>query len=174
MVSMASVVVNVALNLALVRVLGYRGLALGTSITALLNATAQLWLLRQRLSGIEGRAIAVSFVRVLLASLVMAVVAWGADLALPQWLPGDTLPLQALRLALVIALSVAPLAGGRRGAAAFPNWRRPSRWCGGGSGGDLESKTRLARARCRASGRWPRRTWSWTPTRTSTRRCCRC
>ena len=98
------------LNLALVRVLGYRGLALGTSITALLNASAQLWLLRRRLSGIDGRAIAVSFVRVLLASLVMAVMAWGADRMLLQWLPGDTLPMQALRLALVIALSVGALA----------------------------------------------------------------
>ena len=110
MVSMASVLVNVMLNLALVRVLGYRGLALGTSITALLNASAQLWLLRRRLSGINGRAIAVSFVRVLLASLVMAVMAWGADRMLLQWLPGDTLPMQALRLALVIALSVGALA----------------------------------------------------------------
>ena len=98
------------LNLALVRVLGYRGLALGTSITALLNASAQLWLLRRRLSGIDGRAIAVSFVRVLLASLVMAVMAWGADRLLLQWLPGETLPMQALRLALVIALSVGALA----------------------------------------------------------------
>jgi putative peptidoglycan lipid II flippase len=110
MVSMASVLMNVLLNLALVRVLGYRGLALGTSITALLNATAQLWLLRQRLSGINGRVIAVSFVRVLLASLVMAVMAWTADRMLLQWIPGATLPLQALRLALVIALSVGALA----------------------------------------------------------------
>jgi len=110
MVSMASVLVNVMLNLALVRVLGYRGLALGTSITALLNASAQLWLLRRRLSGIDGRTIAASFVRVLLASLVMAVMAWGADRMLLQWLPGDTLPMQALRLALVIALSVGALA----------------------------------------------------------------
>jgi putative peptidoglycan lipid II flippase len=109
MVSMASVLVNVGLNLALVRVLGYRGLALGTSITALLNAAAQLWLLRRRLSGIEGRTIAASFVRVLLASLVMAAVAWGADRLLLQWLPGETLPLQALRLALVIALAVGAL-----------------------------------------------------------------
>ena len=109
MVSMASVLVNVLLNLALVNVLGYRGLALGTSITALLNAAAQLWLLRQRLSGIEGRTIALSFVRVLAASLVMAVVAWGADRMLLQWLPGDSLPWQALRLALVIALAVGAL-----------------------------------------------------------------
>ena len=39
MVSAGSVLVNIVLNVALVRMLGYRGLALGTSITAILNAT---------------------------------------------------------------------------------------------------------------------------------------
>ena len=79
---------------------GKDSLALGNIITALLNASAQLWLLRRRLSAIDGRTIAVSFVSVLLASLVMAVMAWGADRMLLQWLPGDTLPMQALRLTL--------------------------------------------------------------------------
>jgi putative peptidoglycan lipid II flippase len=112
MVSMASVVVNVLLNLALVRVMGYRGLALGTSITALLNAAAQLWLLRQRLSGIAGRTIAASFVRVLAASVAMALTAWAADRLLLQWLPGDALLWQALRLGLTIALALAALVAG--------------------------------------------------------------
>jgi len=109
MVSMASVVANVLLNLLLVQVLGYRGLALGTSITALLNAAAQLWLLRQRLSGIEGRTIAVSFARVAAASLLMSLVAWQADRLLLSALPGETLPLQALRLTIVIGLAVGAL-----------------------------------------------------------------
>ena len=39
MVSAGSVIVNIILNVSLVRVLGYRGLALGTSITAILNAS---------------------------------------------------------------------------------------------------------------------------------------
>ena len=64
MVSAASVVVNVALNVTLVRVMGYRGLALGTSITAILNASVQLLLLRREIHGIEGARIASSFARV--------------------------------------------------------------------------------------------------------------
>jgi putative peptidoglycan lipid II flippase len=111
MVSMASVVVNVLLNLALVRVLGFRGLALGTALTALLNAAIQLWLLQRRLDGIEGRTIALTFIRVLVATLLMSVVAWGADRLLLQLVPGDGLPVQAFRLGTVIALALAALLG---------------------------------------------------------------
>ena len=70
-------VVNVALNVTLVRVLGYRGLALGTSITAIINASVQLWLLRREIHGIEGSRIAASFARVVAASAVMGAVTWG-------------------------------------------------------------------------------------------------
>ena len=64
MVSAGSVLVNVALNVTLVRTLGYRGLALGTSITAIVNASVQLFLLRREIHGIEGARIAASFARV--------------------------------------------------------------------------------------------------------------
>jgi putative peptidoglycan lipid II flippase len=110
MVSVGSVVVNVALNLALVRVMGYRGLALGTSITAILNATVQLLLLRRELSGLEGSKIAASFARVLAASAVMGAVTWGSQAALEQWWPGDALLLQIARLMVTIAASLLALA----------------------------------------------------------------
>ena len=44
-VSALSVAVNLALNLALIRVLGYSGLALGTALAAIFNAGVLLWLL---------------------------------------------------------------------------------------------------------------------------------
>ena len=49
MASAASVIVNVGLNLILVRVLGHRGLALGTAIAALVNGGVLFALLRRRL-----------------------------------------------------------------------------------------------------------------------------
>ena len=64
MVSAGSVFVNIVFNVTLVRVIGYRGLALGTSITAILNASVQLFLLRREIHGIEGSRIAASFARV--------------------------------------------------------------------------------------------------------------
>ena len=57
-VSVISVGANLALNLALVRVLGFRGLALGTAIAAIFNAGVLLWLLRSRLGGLDGRRLA--------------------------------------------------------------------------------------------------------------------
>ena len=50
---MATVVANVVLNVTLVRLLGYRGLALGTSLAALFNASVLLVLLRRHLDGLE-------------------------------------------------------------------------------------------------------------------------
>jgi putative peptidoglycan lipid II flippase len=78
-VGAVSVMVNVAMNLALVRTLGYRGLALGTSIAALFNAAVLLWLLRQRLGGIDGSRVLTAFVKVLAASIVMGAAAWGVS-----------------------------------------------------------------------------------------------
>jgi putative peptidoglycan lipid II flippase len=60
-VSVISVAANLGLNLALVRIMGYRGLALGTAIAAMINAGLLLWLLGRRLDGIEGRRILVAF-----------------------------------------------------------------------------------------------------------------
>ena len=109
-VSAASVAVNVALNLALVQAMGFRGLALGTTITSLLNATVQLILLRRELGGLEGRRLAVSLARILAAAAVMAVVTWGMHVLLLGALPGATLVRQAARLFATIFVSLATLA----------------------------------------------------------------
>jgi putative peptidoglycan lipid II flippase len=106
MVSAGSVVVNVALNLALVRVMGYRGLALGTSITAIVNAAVQIFLLRRELHGLEGRRIAASLARVLVASAIMGAATIGAFATLEDVMPGDALPAQILRVATAISISL--------------------------------------------------------------------
>jgi putative peptidoglycan lipid II flippase len=110
-VSAGSVVINVVLNITLARVLGYRGLALGTSITAIVNAAVQLLLLRREIRGIEGRRIAASLVRVVIASAVMGVVAWASLWLLETYLPGHALPLRMVRLLVTILVSMAALAG---------------------------------------------------------------
>jgi putative peptidoglycan lipid II flippase len=107
--SAGSVVVNVILNVWLVSLLGFRGLALGTSLTALLNAFAQLWMLRREIHGIEGRQIARSVLRVSMASAVMAVAVWAAAEGLSRALPGDELALRAGRLAVEIGVGLLTL-----------------------------------------------------------------
>jgi putative peptidoglycan lipid II flippase len=106
MVSAGAVLVNVALNLALVRMMGYRGLALGTSITAILNATVQLFLLRREIGGINGTRIATSLARVLIAAAVMGAATVGSYATVEDIMPGDALSAQILRLLIVISISL--------------------------------------------------------------------
>jgi putative peptidoglycan lipid II flippase len=110
-VSALSVIVNVALNVTLVRFYSYKGLALGTSITAIVNASIQLFLLRRELHGIDGSRIAASFLKVMVASAVMGAVTWSAHEVMIGMLPGETLMLQIVRLLVTITLSLATLAG---------------------------------------------------------------
>jgi len=109
-ISVAAVVVNATTNLALVRVLGYRGLALGTAIAAIFNAGALLWVLRRRLDGLEGRRMTRAFVRILLASIVMGATAWAVDRTLVEALPGAAFAAQATRLLVTIVSAIAALA----------------------------------------------------------------
>jgi len=105
-VSAASVVVNVVLNVALVRYMGYRGLALGTSLTAIINASVQLFLLRQEIHGLEGARVATSFARVVIASLVMGAVTMAAHATMLDVVPGDALAAQVVRLLITIAIAL--------------------------------------------------------------------
>jgi putative peptidoglycan lipid II flippase len=109
-VSMSSVVANVALNVMLVDLIGYRGLALGTSITALLNAAAQLWLLRGPLQGIEARRMASAFVRILTAAVAMAGTAWLVERWSHRLVPGHSVVVQTVRVGAAIAAGLAVLA----------------------------------------------------------------
>ena len=70
-VSVGTVAANVGLNLVLVRVMGYPGLALGTTIASWLNAGALLALLHRRLGGIDARRLADRFARSCLAAGAM-------------------------------------------------------------------------------------------------------
>ena len=108
-VSAGSVIFNVLLNITLVRLMGYRGLALGTSITAILNASVQLFLLRREIHGLEGSRIAASLGRVIVAAGVMGAVSWGAHEALLGMMPGDALWTQIVRLLITIGVSLAAL-----------------------------------------------------------------
>lgn len=113
-VSVISVLVNLGINLALVRVIGYRGLALGTAIAAIFNATALLWLLRRRLHGIDGRRLGMSFMKIAAASAAMGLaahysVAWMAS----EW-PSARLIVRASHLAVGIVLAVLVLGAAAR------------------------------------------------------------
>jgi putative peptidoglycan lipid II flippase len=110
-VSILTVLVNAGLNLALVRTMGFRGLALGTSIAALLNATVLLVLLHRHLSGLNASRLLSALARITVASALMGTAAVGVDAALAAWWPSPALVAQIVRLAVTIAAALAVLAG---------------------------------------------------------------
>ena len=108
--SAASVAFNIAANLALVRALGHRGLALGTASAALLNAALLLALLRARLGGLEGRRVLIATLKISLASLAMAIAAYYSERALHIPIAGVDVFAQALRVFTAIAIGMGVLA----------------------------------------------------------------
>jgi putative peptidoglycan lipid II flippase len=108
-ISVAAVLVNAVLNITLARLLGYRGLALGTSIAALFNAAGLLWLLHRRLGGLDDRRILNSLARIAIASLAMGIGALLVDQRLSQWIGGNGFLSQTSRLSLTIAFALVVL-----------------------------------------------------------------
>jgi putative peptidoglycan lipid II flippase len=92
LVSISAVLLNVILNLVLVQTMGFRGLALGTSIAALVNASVLLFLLRRRLGGLDINRVALACIKISIAAGLMAVVAISVHQAtLNIWPGNDTL-----------------------------------------------------------------------------------
>lgn len=114
LVSAATVLLNVVLNLTLVRVMGFTGLALGTAASSIFNAAVLLWLLRTRLGGIDERRVAASFARIGGASLIMGLAAWATDAAIAAWLPSRSVTVMASRVASSIAVALVVLDGAAR------------------------------------------------------------
>ena len=87
--SVLGVVSNVALNLALYPVLGYRGVALGTSLAAAVNFAVLVVAWRRRHGGLAGSGVAGQLGRVILASLALAAASWAAERGIGWLLPGS-------------------------------------------------------------------------------------
>ena len=109
-VSVLSIGVNLGINLLLVRVMGYRGLALGTALAAMFNAVVLLWLLRGRLGGLDGRRVGVALLKVTAASAVMGIAAY----LMLQWMtsltPGGGELAKGTRVLAAIGVALVALA----------------------------------------------------------------
>lgn len=109
-VSVATMAVNVVLSVWLVGVMGFRGLALGTSIAALVNGAALIFLLRRRLDGIDGRRLTMTVLKVGGAALLMAAAAWTIERVMATAIPGGSLAAQTVRLGAAIGGGIVILA----------------------------------------------------------------
>ncbi len=112
-VSLGSIACNIAGGFLLSRFLGFRGLALSTSIAALVNGGMLFWLLRSPLRGLDEGHLFLTLVKTLVAAGVMAVTAFGVE----RWtstftglMGGDHLVAQGLRLSAAIGAGLVALA----------------------------------------------------------------
>ncbi len=110
LVSGVVILANVAISLTLVHAMGFAGLALGASIAAVVNAGILLWLLHRRLDGLDDMRLLITFLKVGVATCVMAVAAVAIQHAMERALPGAHLMPRGARLATSIGAAVAVLA----------------------------------------------------------------
>lgn len=103
LVSVGTMIFNITINMILIRVIGYKGLALGTSIAALLNASVLFWLLRNRLGGLEEMLIGRTLLKTLIASAIMGLTAAVVSQQLELLFPGTDFVLQLIRILITIA-----------------------------------------------------------------------
>ena len=108
-VSMGAVALNIVLNLTLVQVLGYRGLALGTSIAAVANAVTLLALLRRRLDGLDLPRVFLMLAKMTVASAAMGLAAWWLHGWLAETWEGVSLLVRLVRVTASIVAGVAVL-----------------------------------------------------------------
>jgi putative peptidoglycan lipid II flippase len=106
--SVLGMAANLALNLTLYPVLGYRGVALGTSLAATANFAVLVVAWRRRFGGLGGTGVVPQLLKVLAASGVLAAGCWASRRALAPYVGGaTTLGAQALAALVPIAIGAA-------------------------------------------------------------------
>ena len=108
-VSFATIAFNLLASLVLVQPLGFRGLALGTSLAALANGGLLIWLLRRPLGGIDGSHLLYTFTKTSLAATIMAWVASIVHRRTALLIGTERLPGEVLTLAVAITSALAVL-----------------------------------------------------------------
>lgn len=101
-ISLLSIAVNYAMNWSLVGVLQEKGLALSTSAVALLNFFVLYFIMQRKIQGIEGNKTFIAVVKILLASLAMAIVCWLTSKGIYQF-AGDTRMARMINVVVSVA-----------------------------------------------------------------------
>ncbi|CAN5762927.1 murein biosynthesis integral membrane protein MurJ [soil metagenome] len=116
-VSIASILIHVGTSYSLMKLFstvgvtaerpsgfGHIGVALATSIIALLNFLALTFLMRRKIGRIEGRTILSSLVKIIIASLLMSAACYGSYYALSNFFQTKTLIVQFAEALIPIAV----------------------------------------------------------------------
>ncbi len=104
-IAVVSMVLNLLLNLALMEPMQHRGLALATSLAAIFNFLALLWMIRGRIPSLDVRQIVSSYLKVGFSSLIMILPAYLLA-GQPIWQSEGAWTLKTLSLATAIGSSI--------------------------------------------------------------------
>jgi len=110
-VSVLAVGTNIALNLAFMRPLSFRGLALATSLSAMVNMFVLMSLLRRRVGPLDISGLTANFLKILGGSAVMGVVLFAAQKAYPINLETSTLLPKVLYVLILFFLAAGSYMG---------------------------------------------------------------
>ncbi len=72
-ISSIGLLINIVLNLILVRYMAHKGLALATSISSIFISITLLEILRKKIGGIDGKVLLVNALKIVLATLIMGI-----------------------------------------------------------------------------------------------------
>jgi putative peptidoglycan lipid II flippase len=114
LVNVAAAAVNVGANLLFLEVFGWgvAGLALGHASSYLFSSAVCVLLLRRRLGGIDGRAVAGTLVRVIPAGALTAIAAYGTSRLVGALLGTDGIAGRSLQLILALTVGLLVFAAG--------------------------------------------------------------
>jgi putative peptidoglycan lipid II flippase len=105
-ISASAVASNILLNLALIVPLGYRGLALGTSLTSILNFVLLFYWLQKYTGSLGTPQLLASFFKTLIASLIMGLVCYQMNGWIAPWLSADSALWKSVTLAITIGIGI--------------------------------------------------------------------
>jgi putative peptidoglycan lipid II flippase len=108
--SISTIVLNIVANVLLVQFLGFRGLALGTSVAMIANGGALVMLLYQHLNGLDERRLFATLIKTVVASSVMAAASLGVATLFSGVTAGGGFAVRAIQLAAAIATGLIVLA----------------------------------------------------------------
>ena len=108
--SISTIALNIVANVVLVQFLGFRGLALGTSIAMLANGAVLVVLLYKHLNGLEERRLFATLIKTVLASCVMAAASGGVASLLSGVTAGGGFAVRAAQVAAAITTGLVVLA----------------------------------------------------------------
>ena len=106
LVSVGAVGMNIILNVLLVQTMGFRGLALGTSIAALTNAAVLLILLRRRLGGLALDSILIALLKITAAAALMGTATLWAHKTVISLLSGTDTVLRVAQISTTIGVAL--------------------------------------------------------------------